>query len=125
MDLINIYKCLCDPQRLRILNLLKAGPLCVCHLQEVLDETQVKISKQLAYMKRLKMVEAERSGNWMIYRIPSPAPALLVENLKCLQDSSREYPVFKSDLKKRDTVIRRIRKQSKDCPELVADNNCC
>ena len=53
--MIQIYKCLCDELRLRILNLLQEGPLCVCHLVEILDCEQVKMSKQLRYMKELGM----------------------------------------------------------------------
>ena len=37
MEASEIYKCIADPQRLRILNLLEAGPLCVCHMQEILE----------------------------------------------------------------------------------------
>ena len=47
MEASEIYKCIADPQRLRILNLLEAGPLCVCHMQEILEVPQVKMSKQL------------------------------------------------------------------------------
>ena len=42
MDLVQIYHCFCDRTRLRILNLLCEGPLCVCHFQELLNEPQVK-----------------------------------------------------------------------------------
>ena len=37
MKLIEVYKCLCDETRLRILHLLSHQPLCVCHFQEILD----------------------------------------------------------------------------------------
>lgn len=85
MEASDIYKCIIDPQRLRILNLLEAGPLCVCHLQEILDETQVKISKQLAYMKQFGLIQSRREGNWMIYSIEQPTPDLLSANLKHLR----------------------------------------
>ena len=45
MSLVQIYQCLCDETRLRILNLLHEGELCVCHIQDILGEPQVKISK--------------------------------------------------------------------------------
>ncbi len=48
MSLIQIYQCLCDETRLRILHLLQDGELCVCHFQQILEEPQVKISKHLA-----------------------------------------------------------------------------
>ena len=60
MDLIQIYQCFCDRTRLRILNLLAQGPLCVCHFQEILGEPQVKISKHLGYLKEREIVVAER-----------------------------------------------------------------
>ncbi len=82
MDTIQVYKCLCDMQRLRILNLLHVSPLCVCHLQEILGETQVKTSKQLAYMKKLGMLTSERHGQWMVYRLAASPHPLLIANLK-------------------------------------------
>ncbi len=126
MDLIDIYKCLCDRQRLRILNLLREGPLCVCHLMEILESDQVKTSKQLRYMKELGMVEAERQAQWMIYRLPEPTHPLLVENLKCLQDCAGEDLRFKADLKLRAKVLQRLRKEPSACAEtLLADQKCC
>ena len=53
MEASELYKCLADPIRLRILSLLEQGPLCVCHLQDLLAVPQVKMSKQLASMKAL------------------------------------------------------------------------
>ena len=97
-DLCQVYRCLCDATRLRILNLLSERPLCVCHLQEVLEEAQVKVSKHLAYLRSNGLVESERRANWMVYRISSEPNSVLEENLKCLQDLRGEDPVFKSDL---------------------------
>jgi len=98
MDLIQIYQCFCDRTRLRILHLLTQGPLCVCHLQEILREPQVKISKHLAYLRARRMVCAERSGSWMIYSLPAEGDAELEANLKCLQDCAQTDAVFKRDL---------------------------
>jgi len=97
MELIKIYECLCDQTRLRILNLLNSGPLCVCHFQEVLDETQVKISKHLAYLKAREMVVATREANWMVYRLPQKASKELRANLACLQDCAKENELFRRD----------------------------
>lgn len=98
MDLIKIYECLCDRTRLRLLNVLSQGPVCVCHFQEILDEPQVKISKHLAYLRKRGLVECERQGNWVIYELPEKPSRELVANLACLQDCARENPVFKRDL---------------------------
>jgi len=97
MDLARIYECLCDRTRLRMLNLLAAGPLCVCHFQAVLREPQVKISKHLAYLKERGLVSARREGNWMIYQLPARGSPELQANLACLQDCAADDPVFRRD----------------------------
>ena len=97
MELVQIYDCLCDRTRLRILNLLLKGPLCVCHFQEILRESQVKISKHLAYLKRNGLVECERSGNLMIHRLPEKRGAQLQANLACLQDCAQGERIFRED----------------------------
>jgi ArsR family transcriptional regulator len=98
MGLVEIYQCLCDRTRLRILHLLTRSPLCVCHFQEILDEPQVKISKHLAYLRARGLVATKRSGNWIIYSLPSKRPAELEANLKCLRDCVASDPVFRKDL---------------------------
>jgi ArsR family transcriptional regulator, arsenate/arsenite/antimonite-responsive transcriptional repressor len=97
MDLVQIYECFCDRTRLRILHLLLEGPLCVCHFQDVLREPQVKISKHLGYLRRHGLVDAERCGNWMIYRLPEQRSPQLESNLACLQDCAREERIFRDD----------------------------
>jgi len=99
-ELVEIYQCFCDETRLRILNLLGEGPLCVCHLQELLDEPQVKISKHLSYLKAKGVVDATRHQNWMIYSLPAGRPRELEANLKCLQDCVQTHPIFKADLRR-------------------------
>jgi ArsR family transcriptional regulator len=98
--LIRIYQCFCDETRLRILNLLQAGPLCVCHFQEILGEAQVKISKHLAYLREKGLVEVARHQNWMIYSLPVKRTAELDANLRCLQDCVQTNAVFKGDFRK-------------------------
>lgn len=100
VKLIEIYKCLCDETRLRILHLLTKGTLCVCHFQSILDLPQVTISKHLAYLRSRKMVQARRHEQWMIYGLPSACSPELELQLRCLQDCVQSHPVFKRDLAK-------------------------
>ena len=97
MQLLKIYSCLNDATRLRILRLLDAGPLCVCHFQELLNEPQVKISKHLNYLKRHGLVSARREANWMIYSLPKKQTKELRANLACLHICVSEDPLFKKD----------------------------
>jgi ArsR family transcriptional regulator len=106
MDLVQIYQCLCDRTRLRILNLLAQSPLCVCHFQTILGEPQVKISKHLAYLRERGLVKVERDQNWMVYALPRQRAPELERNLKCLQDCVQTDKEFGRDLKKL-TMIRK------------------
>ena len=68
-----LFKALADRTRLRLLNLMAAGEVCVCFFVEVLGESQPKISRHLAYLRRAGVVAARREGKWMHYRISTPA----------------------------------------------------
>jgi ArsR family transcriptional regulator len=100
MDLVRIHECLCDRTRLRLVHLLLQGPLCVCQLRKVLGEPQAKISRHLAYLRRSGMVETERNGKWVFYRLPLRRPPLLVTHLACLQDCAAEEAIFRRDLQR-------------------------
>lgn len=83
---------------------------------EILDADQVKVSKQLRYMKELGMVEAERHAQWMVYRLADPEHPLLAENLKCLQDYSSEDVCFAEDNAKRKALFHRPTKSACRAP---------
>jgi ArsR family transcriptional regulator len=100
VNLVRIHECLCHRTRLRIVHLLLRGPLCVCHLQDVIGEPQAKVSRHLAYLRRHGMVKTERRGKWVLYRLTENRPPLLEANLACLQDCAGEEAVFRRDLRK-------------------------
>lgn len=97
MELVQIYESLCDVTRLRLVQALVPGPLCVCHFQAVLRESQVKISKHLAYLRTRGLVECRRQGNWMIYALPAKPSAALQANLACLGECAAHMPVLARD----------------------------
>jgi ArsR family transcriptional regulator len=127
MNLIALYKGLSDGQRLRIVNLLGEGPLCVCHLMEILGSEQVKISKQLRYLKELGLVTVERQAQWRVYQLAEPENPLLRSNLDCLQAGSGGELPFTEDLHKRSSILARLAAEGPDCAETVlsGQRSCC
>ena len=69
MEVETVFKALGDTNRLRIVNLLLHGELCVCDIQYVLQNTQPNISRHLAYLKRSEMVLDRRDGYRVFYRL--------------------------------------------------------
>lgn len=69
MEVETVFKALGDTNRLRIVNLLLHGELCVCDIQYVLENSQPNISRHLAYLKRSEMVLDRRDGYRVFYRL--------------------------------------------------------
>lgn len=66
------FSALADKTRLRLLNLMRDGEVCVCFFAETLGTNNPKISRHLSYLKRANLVTARRDGKWMHYGINSP-----------------------------------------------------
>lgn len=79
---------LSDRTRLRVLSLLRRGELCVCYFVEILDETQPKISRHLAYLRRLGLVNARRDGKWIHYSLARPSDPQLTNVLDAALDAA-------------------------------------
>lgn len=85
-DLVTLFQALGDRTRLRLLNLMAAGEVCVCYFVEIFDEAQPKISRHLAYLRRAGLVAARRDGKWMHYRMLMPSDPAQAEVLKTALD---------------------------------------
>jgi ArsR family transcriptional regulator len=72
-DLALLFAALSDRTRLRLLNLMDGREVCVCYFVEILGQSQPKISRHLAYLRRAGVVAARREGKWMHYKIVVPS----------------------------------------------------
>lgn len=77
------YKCLADDTRLQCLMLLQQqGELCVCELMEALQESQPKISRHLALLRKQGLLLDRRQGQWIFYHINPALPDWAKANLE-------------------------------------------
>jgi len=85
-----LFAALADRTRLRLLNLMNGKEVCVCYFVQILGQSQPKISRHLAYLRRAGVVAARREGKWMHYRIVAPnhpgAARLLADTLSVLHE---------------------------------------
>ncbi len=63
------FSTLADRTRLRIVNLLARGPLCVCNLQQVLGQPQSSVSRHLALLRSASLVRDRRDGMRTFYEL--------------------------------------------------------
>lgn len=95
-----IFRALSDRTRLRILNLLQDGELCVCDLVDVLDAPQPTISRHLAYLRKAGLVIARKDGLWSYYRLTEARSELHERLLECLAACRQEAPELDRDLRR-------------------------
>ncbi len=76
----NIFKALMHPARLSILEILRDGEQCVCHLEAVLKCRQAYISQHLMVLREAGMVEDRRDGARIFYRVIKPEVFDLVDS---------------------------------------------
>jgi ArsR family transcriptional regulator, arsenate/arsenite/antimonite-responsive transcriptional repressor len=81
----SFFKACSDQTRLRILNLLSVeGEVGVCFLVDVLGTNQPKISRHLAYLKKMGLVEVRKDGLRVNYRLASQLSEPGQRILECL-----------------------------------------
>src|SRR5512136_1221492 len=74
--LVDTYKALAHPARLRILAMLRGGELCVCQVTAVLGLAASTVSAHLAELRRAGLVEEQKEGRWVRYRLRESVSAL-------------------------------------------------
>src|SRR5262249_28945839 len=79
-----LFRAMSDRTRLRILNLLRQGELCVCDIVDALRVPQPTASRHLAYLRRTGLVVARRDGHWSYYRLAKSESELHESVLKCV-----------------------------------------
>ena len=76
-NLETLFAALSDGTRLRLLNLMADGEVCVCFFIEVLDQPQPTISRHLAHLRKAGLVADRRDGKWIHYSVIPPSDPVL------------------------------------------------
>ncbi len=98
MHLLHLFKGLSDPVRLRIVHLLvQRGELCVCHLTDALGLPQSTISRHLNTLRSAGLVEADRRGKWVYYRMQESG-AHIDTIAELIKSSAVDDELLQSDL---------------------------
>jgi len=97
--LTNLYKLLSDETRLRILVLLYLDELCVCQLSGIIGAPQPRISKNLAKLRDMDLVEDNRKEKYVYYRLKS-IDSILKINLDQIIGNKESYPLINQDIAK-------------------------
>lgn len=69
MELIQTLKALSDETRLRILNILRGGPLCVCEIEAILEISQSNASRHLSKLTNANLVNYYKEAKFIYYKL--------------------------------------------------------
>jgi ArsR family transcriptional regulator len=92
-----LIKALSDPVRLRLINLLRDGEVCVCHLHGALGLPQPTVSRHLAYLRKSGLVVGRKEGLWVHYRLAEPTNDLHRSLLDSVAPTLADMPSMKAD----------------------------
>jgi ArsR family transcriptional regulator, lead/cadmium/zinc/bismuth-responsive transcriptional repressor len=67
--LAETFKALGDPTRVRVLDALSHGELCVCDLAQLVGLSQSATSHQLRLLRALRLVRSRRAGRMVFYTL--------------------------------------------------------
>ncbi len=78
-DSAKLFKALMHPARLEILEILRDGEHCVCHIEAALGQRQAYISQQLSVLREAGIVQDRRDGWNVHYRVTQPQVFALLD----------------------------------------------
>jgi len=106
-SIVKILRVVADPNRLRILLLLRTEELSVAELQEILVMGQSTLSTHLSQLKQAGLVEDRRTGKNNLYRLAAARGGVLDQ---ILADAENQIPEVASD----QAEMRRVLKKRQD-----------
>lgn len=80
----DIYRAFGHPWRLRLLEALRGGEECVCHLSALLDKPQPYVSQHLAALREAGLVVDRREGLRIYYRLADPGVGTVLDAVQLL-----------------------------------------
>src|SRR5674536_402278 len=110
-DIVYIFKALADENRIRILNLLKNGELCVCDIEAVLGIKQSNASRHLNRLKTAEIIVSEKKSQWVYYRLKDETFVKFPFLSLIINDEARKVSICKEDLE----LMEKIKASGRSC----------
>jgi ArsR family transcriptional regulator, arsenate/arsenite/antimonite-responsive transcriptional repressor len=105
-DLGGLFRGFADPTRLRILNVLVAGELCVSDIVELVGLPQPAVSRHLAYLRRSGLVAMTRDWKLCRYRLTEPADPVHRSLIECVRTCFTGIPAMEAERRAAEGVAR-------------------
>lgn len=98
-DFLNVTKALADSNRVRALLALRGQELCVCQLIELLELAPSTVSKHMSILSQSGLVENQKRGRWVYYRLAGRKSSKLVSaSIALTRKSLNADPQIEADV---------------------------
>jgi ArsR family transcriptional regulator len=105
VGLADLMRAAGEPTRIRLLNLLRRGTICVCDLQAVLGLPQPTVSRHLAALRHAGLVRDSREGPRVLYSlVPATSNQLRLFH-QFLGEACRDEALLQQDLEALDRAL--------------------
>jgi ArsR family transcriptional regulator len=94
-NMIQIQKAIAHPIRLRVLAMLREGPLCGCQISAVVKLAASTVSEHLSELKRAGLVAEKKDGRWVEFRLAASGAAEAI--LSALFSELEDDPEVRAD----------------------------
>ena len=112
-----LLKVLANPARLQILDILREGEHCVCHLEAVLGLRQAYVSQQLMLLREAGLVVDRKDGLRVYYRVCDPGVYGILDVARSLVSRQAQ----KKGLSLRFTLPNKAKPLACSCPKCVGE----
>lgn len=109
---IQFVQALADSTRWRIIHLVFDQPLCVCELAETLKLPQSTLSSQLRVIQKAGLLDCERRGKWLFYRVKPEFREVLTALFRHFDSTPASDPQLIKDATK---AQQRVQRREKTC----------
>lgn len=92
-----LFRLLMHPTRVAILNILRDGEQCVCHMEAQLGQPQAYISQQLAVLRKAHLIADRRDGLNIFYHIMRPEVIRLLDSAAAMVGVAQLVKVSTAD----------------------------
>lgn len=117
MDLVEIFKAFGDETRIRILNLLGGGELCVCEIETILGITQSNASRHLNKLRAAGIITYEKKSQWVYYRMNEEFLERCDLLYRFFNREVQKNPVYQDDMAK----LSKFKESNLSCKEIEED----
>jgi ArsR family transcriptional regulator len=92
-----LFRAFSDETRVRLLNLMREGEVCVCDLVDTLRIPQPTASRHLATLRRAGLVSVRKDGLWSHYSLAPAESKFHAKLIECLESCFDEVPELATD----------------------------